>query len=106
MKIVLGTPNKLSRSARVISIVDGEKVLGFAGLYPDKSRQIAFMEISDELRNHPRLIVKASRIFMRWVRESKLPTHALCDEEIKRAAEFLEHFGFKRIYKEVFSWQE
>ncbi len=92
------------RSARMLAVIDTGLVLGIAGLYPDGNRQVAFMELSSELKRHPRAIVRAGRIFMKWVRESRLPVHALCDEEIAHAASHLEHWGFRRIYKGIYAW--
>ena len=96
----------MPRSARVLAAVDDDRVLGIGGIYPDTARQVAFMDISDELRAHPRVLIRASRLVMQWVRDAKMPTHALCDEEIKRAAEFLEYLGFRRLYRGVFAWQK
>ena len=97
--------NELPRSARVLAAVDGERVLGIAGLYPDGCRRVAFMHITDELRRHPRVLVRAGRQFIGWMKASASPVHALCDEEITSAARYLEHLGFRRLYKGVFAWQ-
>lgn len=105
MKIILGTSETLPVSARVVSVVEGDRVLGIAGVYPDGNRQVVFSTISEELKQHPKIVIKAARMVMKWIKESKMPTHALCDEEIPKAEEFLMHWGFRRIHKGVFSWQ-
>ena len=94
----------LPRSMRSLVAVRGDEVLGVIGIYPENGQQLVFMDLKDELRNHPRVFIKAGRIFMRWVREAKMPTCARCDETIPAARRFLEHYGFRHLNKGVFVW--
>lgn len=96
----------LRRSGKAIAAVEGDRVLGILGVYPEPGRQVVFMDLTEELKRHPRVLVKGSKTFMRWAREARMPTHALCDDTIEAAARFLEHYGFRHIHKGVYAWAE
>ena len=91
-------------SMKALAAVDGDEVLGVIGIYPQNGQQVVFMDLKDELRKHPRVLIKGGAIFMRWVREAKMPTCARCDDAIPAARRFLEHFGFRHLNKGVFVW--
>lgn len=94
----------LPRSMRSLVAVRGDEVLGVIGVYPINGQQYVFLDMKEELRKHPRVFIKASKTFMRWVREAKMPTSAFCDDTIPAARRFLEHFGFRNTYKGVYTW--
>lgn len=95
----------LAHSMRALAAVRGEEVLGVVGVYPEHGRQVIFMDVKDELRSHPMAFARGSKVVMRWLRESRMPTHAMCDETIEAAERFLERLGFRRIHKQLFEWQ-
>lgn len=99
------TGRELERSAYLIAAVDGEKILGVCGMRPEVElgRNIVWMDISDELRKNPRALIHAGRMIMAKIHRSKMPTHVVCDESIAAAQIFLEHWGFRRLYKGVFT---
>lgn len=94
----------LPHSMRSLVAVRDEEVIGVIGLYPENGQQVVFMDLNDELRKHPRALIKGGAIFMRWVRAAKMPTCARCDDTIPAAKRFLEHFGFKHLNNGVFVW--
>lgn len=87
----------VTRSMRAIAAVRDGDVLGVAGVFVDESRQVVFSSISEELKAHPRLIVRAYRIVLAMARESALQAHAVCDPAETTARHFLEHIGFQKV---------
>ena len=81
-------------TAQALAIVDGDKTLAVYGSYLDDSGQVLFSWISDELKQHPKVIVRAYREFMKTVQRS-LPTFAVCDLSIPKSDLFMLHLGFR-----------
>lgn len=96
--------HEFPRSMKSLVAVRDDEVLGVIGVYPENGQQVVFMDLKDELRRHPRVLIQGSKTFMRWVRETKMPTCARCDDTIPAAKRFLEHFGFRHLNKGVFVW--
>lgn len=94
----------LPYSMRSLVAVRGDEVLGVIGIYPQNGQQLVFFDMKDELRQHPRVFIQGAKTFMRWVRETKMPTCARCDGTIPAARRFLEHFGFRHLNGGVFVW--
>lgn len=92
------------RSMRALVAVRDGEVLGVLGMYPINGQQLVFLDMKDELRKHPRVLVDGAKTFMRWAREAKMPVCAWCDHTIPAAKGFLEHFGFREHYKGVYKW--
>lgn len=88
-------------SFRGVAVVDGERVLGVAGLYRSDANLAIFSKMTDELRQHPRLLIQASRAMLSMCSGVVL---AYCDTSIEAAPRFLEHWGFQPIGNEVYAW--
>lgn len=90
----------------IVAVEDGE-VLGIVGIRPDvySGHQWMFMQLTERIKKEPRALIKAGRIVRKWVRDSRVPTRALCDDTIPHAEDFLKHFGFVEIGNRVFSCQ-
>lgn len=92
------------RTSRAIVAVEGERVLGVAGVYQDGARMVAFTEMSDEIRANKRLIVRGYRM-LKPLLEAGLPIYALADRCVEGSEVLLRHFGFERVCDEVYQWQ-
>lgn len=72
--------------------IDGE-IKGIAGVYRTDGGQMVFIDMDDELVNHPRVIVKAARMVLSLC-ERYTRVLAFADPEKETAERFAEHFGF------------
>lgn len=97
-------PDGLRQSVRALAAVRDGEVLGIVGVYPADGRQAVFMEVKDELRKHPRVFIRGARIVMQWIRNARMPTHAMCDQSIEAAERFLVHYGFRHLHKGLYEW--
>ena len=101
MKIIPATYEMISglcdgkTAVRAIAAVEGDKVLGVAGISYKKNCQVVFSNLSDDLKKRPKEMIKAWKILMEMIEERKLPTYAICDFTIPKAANFLLHLGFE-----------
>ena len=82
--------------------LDGE-VIGVAGVAYSKPMQW-FSVIRDELKRHPRCMVKAMRQMRVLLDDLDVPVFATSDEDEDTAHEFLTHVGFIEIDKGVYQW--
>jgi hypothetical protein len=91
-------------TCRALVAVDGNDIVGVAGIYHRVDGLVMFAELGPEVLKQPRLIIKAYRKLLDWVRESRLPVHSVADETIPNSAKFLEHIGFKCLYDNIYEW--
>ena len=87
-------------SAQALAIVDGDKEMAVYGSYLDYSGQVLFSWISDELKQHPKVIVRAYREYMKTLQRS-LPTFAVCNLNIPKSDVFMLHLGFRPFNRNV-----
>lgn len=78
---------------RAFAAIEGDKVLGLAGVYYEGKHAIAFSHLTDEMYKHKKQIVRATRMVMKMITDRRLPVVAICQDQ--RARRFLEHLGFK-----------
>lgn len=90
----LGRP--APNSARVFAFERDGAVVGLIGMYLDEYRYVAFGNFGDEVRRHPRALVKAYRILKEAARGKGLQIHAAAEETVPAAQGFLEHIGFRQ----------
>jgi len=96
-----GKPQKETVKA-LVAVKDGKPV-GVAGLKIHDAKMIAFMSISDELRNDKqfrRILIQGYRKWLRLI-PYRLPVFALADQCIDGAESFLKHCGFERVKGDI-----
>lgn len=95
----------LPKTCRAIAATDGERILGIAGLYFTDEHQIVFSTISEELKKHPRVILRAAKRLLGMTRQG-VPVIAVPDAGIAKSRGFLEHLGFAELPGTgVYEWQ-
>lgn len=111
IEFVPATPQIIAKSGarsfktqRAIAAVDGERILGVGGVYLDGARLVMFCEITDELRQDKRAMVKATRAMMALA-DRGLPVYAQADADIPGSDRLLNHLGFESIRDGVWLWQ-
>ena len=93
-----------------IAVVDGDRVLGIAGVYPDAARYVLVSKISTEGRallaqgRYVRTLLTAARRMLAIASERSLPVHAVPEPGVDGACNLLRHLGFEPFYKDVWSW--
>lgn len=92
------------RTSHAIVAMEGERVIGVAGLYQDGPRMVAFTEL-DGVRADKRLIVKGYRALLPLMRAAGLPVLALCDAAVEGSERLLLHYKFRPIGEGVWQWQ-
>lgn len=93
----------MPRTVRAVVAVDGDgKVLGVGGYYVDGVRAVIFSDLSHEVRQQKRVIIKATRATLEMVRASGLS--GVAQRETPESAVFLEHFGFREFMPGVYEW--
>ena len=97
---------EITTSVKAIVAEENGKVFGVVGVCPDKQsgQQWMFMSLTEEIKKRPRILIQAWRKVSVWVKNSPLPTRALCDESIEAADRYLLHFGFKPLTNGVYEW--
>lgn len=91
------------RTARALSVVRGEDVIGIAGVYRDGWSLVAFSDFTDELRADKRSIVRLKRAFMPLLDGHEVFAHA--DPEIEGSDVLLENLGFVPFDGRIYQWQ-
>ncbi len=91
------------KTVKAVAAVEGERVLGVAGVYLFDGKQIMFADFTDELRAKPRAMVKGWKILRQMVRPG-ITVYAEADPKIERSAEYLEHFGFEPYQERIYRW--
>lgn len=82
----------------------GDERLGIAGVTYSRPVQ-CFSQISDELKQHPRLVVQGVRMIRGLLAEIEVPVVALVNECESSAEGFLRHVGFESTsQKGVYQW--
>ena len=100
--MVLALYDDIPKSFRGVAAVEDGKVYGIAGIVNQENCQFVFFKSTEELRKHPRIILKG------WKQILKMATGTLrceCDKNLESAHRFLTHLGFAPITKEVYEWQ-
>ena len=96
---------KLTRTVRAFIAVQDEKILGIAGVYVDQSRLVMFSDLSDELKQNKRVIIRGMRMFKEIARKKNLPIHAKA-AQLPTAKGFLKHMGFIDIGQGLYEWHK
>lgn len=95
------------KTVRAIAAVEGDKVLGIAGFYPQNGALVLCAYIADEARKemnkHKRTLIQCARKLIGMTKGMPLLAHA--DPEIEGSEVLLRHLGFQPTNdKDVYSW--
>lgn len=101
-KTRVGTPNMTMRA--LVAIDEDGKPVAVAGMYADRHRLVLFSELSDQMRQNKRALIKGIRQLMAIAEQKKAPVHALADPEIPGSAALLKHMGFKHLTGDLYGW--
>lgn len=86
---------------RAMTAVEGDRVLGMAGVYDENGNQVVFAKLTDELKGNRKAVLRGARKVMAMFDKR---VFALCDPNLETADGFLRHFGFKPVGKGVYQW--
>jgi hypothetical protein len=78
-------------------------VLGVFGLMYTSPVQ-AFSTISQELKAHPKVIIKAAKMLSEFMAKCDHDIIAIADEDEPTSMRFLAHIGFVRTHERYFKW--
>lgn len=65
----------------------------------------AFDEARGILRAHIKTVLRAVRALILRARQYQLPIQSVADTQYPRAAELLEHLGFRHLERNLYQWQ-
>jgi hypothetical protein len=94
-----------ARTQKAVVAIDGERVVGVAGLYVDDERQVMFADLTDEVRHDKRTVIKGIREVMKLA-SHRMPVHSLADPEIEGSDTLLLHMGFTPLEGRVYQWHK
>jgi len=86
----------------IVADLDGE-IIGIAGVL-HSSQLKAFSEITDELRNRPKMLILGAREFRGILNSYNYPIYAHASEEEINATGYLEYVGFEHYQKRIYKW--
>lgn len=92
------------RTMRAIAAVKDGRVIGVAGACLLPAGQMVFGEFTDELKAHPRAMLKGWKVLRALLDQSGLPAYTLCDRTFEAAERFLRHLGFEKYAGEIYVW--
>ncbi len=95
----------LRPTVQAIALVEGERLLGVAGIYPDRGRMVMFANMLEPMREHKRMVVRAYRRLMKWAGSRGLQVHAKAHPLISGSDTLLEHMGFRYLpHADLYVW--
>lgn len=89
---------------RTICGVEDGRVVGIAGTYLRADGLVAFVDVEPWVWQHKRVVVRAAGKFFEWARATGLPVHAMASKEFPKSRVFLEHYGFKCLFGNIYEW--
>lgn len=96
---------KPKRSQKAVVALKDDRVIGVAGVYVDDERQVMFADLTEDIRQDKRAVIRGIRAVMRLAGE-RLPVHALADPEIDGSEVLLEHMGFRHLQDRIYEWRK
>ena len=89
---------ELPKTVRAVAAVEGDRVLGVAGIYPQEGYLILFGAIAPdtraELHRHKRALLRCVWKVLGFAMQRRMPVFAVADEDIEGSDRFLRHLGF------------
>lgn len=94
------------RTMRALVAVDTdtEEAVGLCAIYPDGHRQCMLADISEQLRQDKRALIRGYRAALAIAAKNTAPLHAVADPDIPGSAQFLEHLGFQQLTGDLYQW--
>lgn len=84
-------------SMKGVAVVDGDgKIWGIAGVYRSRTQLYLFIDMDDDLKKHPRVILKAAKEVLKICDTYSLVTAYACPKT-PTAVGFAAHFGFEVV---------
>ena len=77
----------------VVAVEDG-KTIGVGGVYRAGAQIMVFVDMKDEMRKYPKLIVKAGKLVLPYINRYTV-VMAYVKPEQEAAMRFAKHFGFE-----------
>lgn len=93
-----------TRTQMAVAVVSGERVLGVGGVYLDGPRWVMFSDMTDELRQSKRVLVRAVRSVQAMIARRTIPVVALADPQIPGSDILLRHMGAEHVSDGVYTW--
>lgn len=97
-------PHGAGKTVRAIAAVKDGRVIGVAGAYLLPAGLAVFGEFTDELKAHPRAMLRGWKTLRSMLDQSRLPAYVFCDRTFEAAERFLDHLGFQRIEGDIYQW--
>lgn len=93
-----------TRTQMAVAVVDGDRVLGVGGVYLDGPRWVMFSDMTDDLRQKKRTLVRAVRAVQAMISRRTIPVVALADPQIPGSDVLLRHMGAEHVSDGVYAW--
>ena len=93
-----------------LAVVDGERVMGVAGIYLQEGCLILAARFAAEGRayldrgHHAKTLLKAAHRIMGIAKARKLPVYAIAEPTIPGSVNLLRHLGFEHYKKDTYKW--
>lgn len=84
-------------TTRALAVVEGDRLLGVAGVYADRGRMVMFANTLAPMRAHKRAVIRVYRTLFKWARERGWMVHAQACPTIEGSDILLEHLGFRHV---------
>lgn len=99
-----GAPMKDTARA-ALAALDGDRIVGIAGISIKPQMYLLWSDMTSELREHPKLILRGFKRLLAVAAKRSMPVYAYADPLIKNSAKLLEHVGFKHHQKCIYIWR-
>ena len=76
-----------------------DDVIGIMGVYSDNGVQVAFSQLSEELKKDKRLLIRLTR---KTIEIAGKTVYAIADP-VPKSEEFLEHWGFEQVEGDIWA---
>jgi hypothetical protein len=93
----------LGATVRGVAVELDDKVIGIAGVLHTRPLQ-AFSCMKDDLRKHPKTIIKVIRMFKEILSNYDLPVYAIASEKEYNSTKVLERIGFELMNDRSYIW--
>lgn len=91
-------------SIRGIAIEKNGKLLAIAGVMHTSPLHAFSSVIDDDIKNYPRVVVKAVREFKEILHSYSSPIYAMRNGKEESSSRFLKYVGFVHVKDEVYRW--
>ena len=99
-------PDTYGKTVRAVVAEKDGRLIGIGGVIHTTPLQW-FGHVSDELRSHPKSLLKAAKIMRDMVESYDVPVYATTDDDVEASGRFLEHLGFHKMEdEEIYRWPQ